>query len=108
MLGDLRRAGDAVHRRYLALAVADSDRRLAEVRADGKCRIAETEAKLLEATCHGSEAARRAQCCEVTAEQQRSAQAGERAEPAAGTDDGQQKLPTPDPDRLTDATVPHQ
>ena len=54
-------------------------------------------------------AAVEAELCEVAAEQQRSAQEDKRTEPAAGTEvHGQQRLPTPDPDRSTDATVSHQ
>ena len=58
---------------------------------------------------HEEPAAVEAELCEVAAEQQRSAQVGKHTEPAAGTEvHGQQRLPTPDPDRSTDATVSHQ
>ena len=54
-------------------------------------------------------AAVEAELCEEAAEQQRSAQEDKRTEPAAGTEvHGQQRLPTPDPVRSTDATVSHQ
>ena len=54
LLSDLRRAGHAVHVRYLTLAVADQERRAAEARADAKAagwlrQIAEAAAKYLEA-----------------------------------------------------------
>ena len=111
LLSDLRRAGHAVHVRYLTLAVADQEHRAAEARADAKRlqglwlrQIAEAAARYQEAI--RSSAARRAPCCE---EQQRSAQEDKRTEPAAGTEvHGQQRLPTPDPNRSTDATVSHQ
>ena len=57
---------------------------------------------------HDEPAAVEAKLCEVAAEQQRSAQEDKRTEPAAGTEAHQQRLPTPDPDRSTDATVSHQ
>jgi hypothetical protein len=114
LLSDLRRAGHVVHVRYLTLAVADQERRAAEAQADAKRlqglwlrQIAEAAARYQEAIC--SSAARRAPCCEEAAEQQRSAQEDRRTEPAAGTEvHGQQRLPTPDPNRSTDATVSHQ
>ena len=61
-------ASSMIQQRCLVLAVAHSDRRLAEVRANGMHRIAEAEAQLLEAVHRSSEAAWRAQCCEVAAE----------------------------------------
>ena len=58
---------------------------------------------------HEEPAAVKAELCEEAAEQQRSAQKDKRTEPAAGTQvRGQQRLPTPDPVRSTDATVSHQ
>ena len=54
-------------------------------------------------------AAVEAELYEEAAEQQQSAQEDKRTEPAAGAEvHGQQRLPTPDPDRSTDATVSHQ
>ena len=87
LLSDLRRTGNAVHVRYLTLAVADQERRAAEAQADAKRlqslllrQIAEAAAKAIR-----SSAARRAPCCEEAAEQQRRAQEGKRTEPAACT-----------------------
>ena len=57
---------------------------------------------------HEEPAAVEAELCKVAAEQQQSVQEGRRTEPAAGTEAHQQQLPTPDPDRSTDATVSHQ
>ena len=58
---------------------------------------------------HEEPAAVKAELCEEAAEQQRSAQKDKRTEPAAGTQVcGQQRLPTPDPVRSTNATVSHQ
>ena len=58
---------------------------------------------------HDEPAAVEAELSEEAAEQQRSAQEDKRTEPAAGTEvHGQQRLPTPDPVRSTDATVSHQ
>jgi hypothetical protein len=98
--------------RYLTLAVADQECRAAEadailrpMQAEATRRIAEAAAKYLEAVGR-SEAARWAPCCEEAAEQQRSAQKDKRTEPAAGTTvHGQQRLPTPDPDRPPVARV---
>ena len=65
----------------------------------GQARCRQLRQQLL----HEEPAAVEAELCEVVAEQQGSAQEDKRTEPAAGTEAHQQQLPTPDPDRSTNA-----
>jgi len=74
----------------------------AKTARQGRARCRQLRQQLL----HDEPAAVEAKLCEVAAEQQRSAQEDKRTEPAAGTEvHGQQRLPTPDPVRSTDAST---